>query len=242
MTEWRDTALVPCPTPCQPPQLCPFKGMESAGSGRGTGTASQSTEPLSSVQEALEAQWLLFKLDSWKAQAVGKGERALCSQRDSRHKRTEQNQRQGWRPCLLSAPSPMQVLGGLGREVCAMSPSGGARAASVLGPQSHSPTSVLGTGARPRPSSKDSSGSHGLVAHPRGSCSCTRKGGSRRSKLQEEEGWCGTLGIQTQPEVVILRTARTRLQEEASIPTVLSVTLSDGTEPEGTRQSQDFSV
>lgn len=84
-----------------------------------------------------------------------------------------------------------------------MGPSGGARAASVLGPQSHFPTSVLGTGAWPRPSSKDSSGSHRRVVHPRGSSSCTRKGGSRRSKLQEEEGCCGTWGIQTQREVVI---------------------------------------
>lgn len=68
--------LVPCPTPCQPPRWCPFKGMESTGSGY-TGAAAQSREPLSPVQEALEAQWLLFKLDSWKAQAVGKGGNVL---------------------------------------------------------------------------------------------------------------------------------------------------------------------
>lgn len=95
VAEWRHTVLVPCPTPCQLPWLCPFKGMESAGSGRGSGAASQGREPLSSVQEALEAQWLLFKLDSWKAQAVGKGERALFSQRDSRHKPREQNRIKG---------------------------------------------------------------------------------------------------------------------------------------------------
>lgn len=45
-------------------------------------------------------------------------------------------------------PFPIQILGGLGREVCTMSPEGGARAAAVLGPQSEFPTSVLG----PRPS------------------------------------------------------------------------------------------
>lgn len=102
-----------------------------------------------------------------------------------------------------------------------MGPSGGPRAAWVLGPQSRSLTFVLGTGAGPGPSSKGSSGSHRPVVHPRGSGSCTRKGGFRRSKLQEREGWCGTLGTQTQPEVVIPWTALT------SISAVLSATLSD---------------
>lgn len=50
--------------------------MENAGGEGDAGAASQSREPLSPVQEALEAQWLLFKLDSWKVRAVGKGGRA----------------------------------------------------------------------------------------------------------------------------------------------------------------------
>lgn len=118
VTERRHTVPVPCPAPCQPPWLCPCKGMESAGSGRGAGAASRSTEPLSSVQEALEAQWLLFKLDSWMAQAVGKGGRALFAQQDSRHMLEETlMERWGRSPCLLSFLLP-QILGGWRREVC----------------------------------------------------------------------------------------------------------------------------
>lgn len=71
------------------------------------------------MQQALEAQWLLFKLDSWKAQAVGKGE---CA--PSKIPGTSWEKRTEWRYqrlCLLSTPHhhfPIQILGALGREVC----------------------------------------------------------------------------------------------------------------------------
>ena len=57
------------------------------------------------VQEALEAQWLLFKPDSWKAQAVGKGGPVLFAARfRTQAGRREQKKRQGQRPCLLADP------------------------------------------------------------------------------------------------------------------------------------------
>lgn len=60
------------------------------------------------MQEALEAQWLLFKLDSWKAQAVGKGESVLFFQQDSRHEPREQNRIKvgGGDPAFQPPPPP----------------------------------------------------------------------------------------------------------------------------------------
>ena len=128
------------------------------------------------MQEALEAQWLLFKPDSWKAQATGKGGPVLFAARfRTQSGRREQNKRQGQRPCLLGDPLiPTPNLGGLEREVCTMSPRGGARAAVVFGPQSPAPTPVCpghslqlqGPCPWPRPPSVCTSASCRHVVHP----------------------------------------------------------------------------
>lgn len=106
--EWRHTALVPCPTPCQPPRLCPFKGMESAGSGRGARQLPRA-EPLSPVQEAWRHSGFFSKLTAGRL-GLGAGRQSFFPARSQARAGRELNRRQRWRPCLLSAPSfPVQV-------------------------------------------------------------------------------------------------------------------------------------
>lgn len=76
-----------------------------------------------------------------------------------------------------------------------MSPGGGARATVVLGPLSQFPIPVLGTSPnfKPLPLAQALSQAYFCLTKacspPRGSGFCTRKGGSRSSKVQEEGGW-----------------------------------------------------
>ena len=159
------------------------------------------------MQEALEAQWLLFKSDSWKAQAMGKGGPVLFAARfQTQAGRREQNKRQGQRPGLLAAPPPPPLPHTTFRKAG----EGGMyheprwRGQGSCGASSPTPSSHTCLGYRlqlqaPRPCARLSvrtSASCRHVVHPRGSGSCARKGGPRRSKLRSE---VGALGIQTQP-------------------------------------------
>lgn len=182
--------------------------MESPGGGY-TGAAAQSREPLSWCRRPWRHSGFFSNLTAGRLRPWGR-EGLFSLQQDSAHKLGEENRRKGRGRDLAfwltpyPHPFPTQNLGGLEREVCTMSPGGGARAAVVFGPQSPAPTPVC-PGHRlqlqapcpwARPSSVRTSASCRHVVHPRGSGSCARKGGPKRSKLRSE---VGALGIQTQP-------------------------------------------
>lgn len=157
------------------------------------------------MQEALEAQWLLFKPNSWKAQALGKGGPVLLAARfRTQAERREQNKRQGQRPGLLAAPPPPPLPhtkfrkpgeGGMYHE-----PRWRGKGSCGVASPSPSSYTCLSWAQAPapspwaRPSSVRTSASCRQVVHPRGSGSCARKGRPRRSKLLRRWGpWASRL-------------------------------------------------
>lgn len=181
--------------------------MESPGGGY-PGAAAQSREPLSGCRRPRRHSGFFSNPTAGRLRPWGR-EGLFSLQQDSGHKLGDENRIKGrgrdlafWlhpHPHLF----PTQNLGSLEREVCTMSPGGGARAAVVFHPQPPAPTPVC-PGHRlqlqapslcARPSVRTSASCRHVV-HPRGSGSCARKGGPRRFKLWAE---VGALGIQTQP-------------------------------------------